>query len=571
MERHIKQQHPQHWCQKPRGSRRNHTATVPVIAPQFRSSQDSEDTGSTEINVTKIPEDNTDSTGQDNKINGVGISEQVKTSTHPNDKSMMDKSENSIEEPFDMDEEEEEGFEVGSEDGGSLIIDEPSTSSNPGPQEDLASVSKLLNTASNQSFQKYFDQEEDELSSGAGSNPGGNQKDGAGGERKKSAYSAAPHKIACPYCERKFPWTSSLKRHILTHTGHKPYKCAECSLWFTTKSNCDRHLLRKHGGSPSVLNNNDNNHSLESSASITSQPNITTVSTTAPSGGTINNYTMRNVPDRPHKCKMCPSSSFSSQSNLRKHQLSKHLNMDLNDQEIDVEHDDVEHEEDLEGDDEDEESNANTESSKFRCHICSLGFELRAIALSHMRASHSDECASIESLINSKLEANIEKPLMNAKGNMNGNMTAGNTNGNGNLECIFCPFVSRTFLELRRHVSRDHGVKYTCDVCQKSFSLKKLLVRHKKKHDSGVSSGGEESEDNLEVVNNAKNNSITNGLLNTTISVTNSLSMVRKNKPSLMDTINKLSSKKNKEVSSTAGSKNQLDNLFQNNKIENKC
>ena len=40
MERHIKQQHPQHWSQKPRGSRRNHTATVPVLAPQFRNQQE---------------------------------------------------------------------------------------------------------------------------------------------------------------------------------------------------------------------------------------------------------------------------------------------------------------------------------------------------------------------------------------------------------------------------------------------------------------------------------------------------------------------------------------------------
>ena len=45
-------------------------------------------------------------------------------------------------------------------------------------------------------------------------------KEGSNG----SAYSAAPHKITCPYCPRKFPWTSSLKRHILTHTGQKPYK-----------------------------------------------------------------------------------------------------------------------------------------------------------------------------------------------------------------------------------------------------------------------------------------------------------------------------------------------------------
>ncbi|XP_036412527.1 ras-responsive element-binding protein 1 [Colossoma macropomum] len=64
---------------------------------------------------------------------------------------------------------------------------------------------------------------------------------------KKNAYSNSVQKMKCPYCPRVFPWTSSLQRHMLTHTGQKPFPCPECDAFFSTKSNCERHLLRKHG------------------------------------------------------------------------------------------------------------------------------------------------------------------------------------------------------------------------------------------------------------------------------------------------------------------------------------
>ena len=66
------------------------------------------------------------------------------------------------------------------------------------------------------------------------------------------------------------------------------------------------------------------------------------------------------------------------------------------------------------------------------------------------------------------------------------------------VNCIFCPcqFVSTN--ELRKHVlAHVNNKPFACDICNKKFTIKQALMRHKKKHDSGVSSEEENSEEDL--------------------------------------------------------------------------
>ena len=136
--------------------------------------------------------------------------------------------------------EEEEGYLDEEEDEhGNLIIDDNEEGClNPDGDQNFRDISKFFNKEGSQDFVDI---------------EAGSESSGGLDDKKMSAYSAAPHRMNCPFCSRKFPWSSSLKRHILTHTGQKPYKCTECPLWFTTKSNCDRHIIRKHGNN----NNSD--------------------------------------------------------------------------------------------------------------------------------------------------------------------------------------------------------------------------------------------------------------------------------------------------------------------------
>ncbi|XP_067005614.2 ras-responsive element-binding protein 1 [Anabrus simplex] len=355
MERHVKQQHPQFWSQRQRGGSASMVGNGRRIHPPPLLHEDKPTPPPV---ITISPPDSDPRVEDEDNNNGskTFISDEVRLAIAQQLKSKLSTPSERTERMDD-----EEG-------GGDLVIDEDKTvdediaviQSSDVPHRpvmatpdrkdesgvDLASVSRLLDNASTQTFQQYFrgtqdvedfgrgeGSEEDEEGLVAGSNSEGNnsgsdenrsESDTVNGGKKKSAYSLAPNRVSCPYCMRKFPWSSSLRRHVLTHTGQKPYKCPHCPLLFTTKSNCDRHLLRKHGGTNNSSNNNN--------TSINSSGNSTAGSSTETSPGnnpsvttpTSSSYTMRNVPERPYKCNHCPSSTFSTQSNLRKHVATKH-------------------------------------------------------------------------------------------------------------------------------------------------------------------------------------------------------------------------------------------------------
>ena len=392
MERHIKQQHGGEPSQ-------SNSTTIPLARHelQLKEDEDRDENEDSDGEVQQMDEHATPS-------NNIGNTKKEFVSNHKDNSN-------------DVEEEEEEGV-------------------------DLSCLEKLVKGT--KPFNTFFDNTEDEDEENA-------HEDTVSGEKKMSAYSTAPNKIPCPYCGRTFPWLSSLKRHILTHTGDKPYKCMECPLWFTTKSNCDRHLVRKHGN-----NNND-------------QDVI-----------------------------------------LKRHEYTNHA-LNRNDETSSNDDDDVHGEKEVDvGRNDDHHSKITKETNgmiaqndhPFKCHLCDDGFCDRDIAIDHLRGSHSEE---YDNLISKGAFDATSKPDSSSSPNsieQNGEETFDQIRGrfpdyvNRKIICLFCLRKFWSAEDLRRHVRTHTGERpYSCDICQRKFTLKHSMLRHRKKHDSGVSSGGDDVSD----------------------------------------------------------------------------
>lgn len=130
----------------------------------------------------------------------------------------------------------------------------------------------------------------------------------------------------------------------------------------------------------------------------------------------IPNFSTRNVPERPFKCSHCPSSTFSTFQNLKKHIIEKHNQSEVKNEESPIciiDGQCIKKEETLnvsENSDMSEKSISEEREWKstasnyeqnfcghvssdlpFKCHLCDRSFGERQEALDHMSESHSVE------------------------------------------------------------------------------------------------------------------------------------------------------------------------------------
>lgn len=67
------------------------------------------------------------------------------------------------------------------------------------------------------------------------------------------------NKYICQWCGRNFDRVSNLKRHMLLHSGIKPFKCLYCNYRATQKANVVQHLASRHRNEMRALLHNNIN------------------------------------------------------------------------------------------------------------------------------------------------------------------------------------------------------------------------------------------------------------------------------------------------------------------------
>ena len=233
-------------------------------------------------------------------------------------------------------------------------------------------------------------------------------------------------------------------------------------------------------------------------------------------------FSSRNVPDRPFKCALCPSSTFATSDNLKKHVDNKHCPGHAGHLTDDNDNSSQDDEATPPPSSNSSSSSspsatappppplppsgatgatAETSDAPFKCHLCDEGYAERSDVLTHLQTTHVEEfnVLVVKGALDAKDAALAAPPsghssdeaedYDNARGKFPDYV-------NRKVTCAFCLRRFWSAEDLRRHMRTHTGERpFHCDVCSRRFTLKHSMLRHRRKHDATATDAATDSDD----------------------------------------------------------------------------
>ncbi|KAG8438273.1 hypothetical protein GDO86_008820 [Hymenochirus boettgeri] len=180
-----------------------------------------------------------------------------------------------------------------------------------------------------------------------------------------SASSVEQKTVQCPMCRKELASKCSLRKHMLIHSGDKPFNCSDCGAAFRHKSNLQIHERMHTGEKPYKCNFCEDSFPVQSELKRhlimhTGEMYLCTVCGKAlKDPNTLKAHERLHTGELPFKCQYC-GKSYPLATKLRRH-LNSHL-----------------------------------EEKPFRCQICGMGYTLQHSLKRHLHTHNIEQKNSPE-------------------------------------------------------------------------------------------------------------------------------------------------------------------------------